>query len=85
MPFLTHTQDTYKLHRKGSDFTVEKPSRHHLNLVIKVNITWNEIAIMGLLVGLPRMTRHRLILAENTDLSLVTRTQTSPNWGQPTK
>lgn len=51
MPFLTHTRDTYKLHRKGSDFTVEKPSRHHLNLVIKVNITWNEIAIMGLSVG----------------------------------
>lgn len=51
MPFLTHTRDTYKLHRKGSDFTVEKPSRHHLNLVIKVNITRNEIAVMGLSVG----------------------------------
>lgn len=37
-------QNIYSLQREKSDFTVEKPGRHHLFQVIKVNSTSNSCA-----------------------------------------
>ena len=35
-------QNAYKLHKGKGKFTVEKPGRHKLNQVIKVNIITNK-------------------------------------------
>jgi hypothetical protein len=76
--------------RKNSNFTVEKPGRHHLNQVIKVHITssesnrhhvppdrihWEEHSIPSL-AFLPTMPNLDLIKREH---------QTDLSWGKSTK